>query len=230
MQVLLVEDELSIAEPLIDSLQREGHVVVHAPDGATALLPHDPEPDVVLLDLRLPDIDGFTICRRLRERSTVPIIITSARGEEIDKVVGLELGADDYLVKPFGVRELLARMHAVTRRHITPDANGVASRAGASPDAIEVGSLRVDQRAHRVFVHDAEIELTPTEFALLAELARAPGAALARKDLLQRVWNTSWTSSGKTVDVQVAALRRKLGDPRWIETVRGVGYRLVERT
>ncbi|MCW2959778.1 MAG: DNA-binding response regulator [Thermoleophilia bacterium] len=223
MRVLLVEDEPSIAEPLVAALQREGHEVHHAPDGASALAA--PEAELVLLDLRLPDIDGFDVCRALRARSTVPIIILSARGEEIDKVLGLELGADDYLVKPFGVRELLARMHAVTRR--TQAAAAVTGASVVDDDALQLGVLVVDLRAHRVSVAGSEVELTPTEFELLVAFARRPGAAYGREQLLADVWNTSWSGSTKTVDVHVASLRRKLGDQVQIDTIRGIGYRLV---
>lgn len=222
VNILLVEDEDSIAEPLIEGLEREGHAVTRVALGRDAIAAA--EPDLILLDLRLPDIDGYEVCRAVRGRSQVPIIMVTAKGEEIDKVLGLELGADDYLVKPFGFRELLARMAAVTRR----------TMASATPEApsedrlLRVGSLCVDRRAHRAFVQDRELDLTPTEFALLIHLAQSPGAALSREQLLKQVWNTSWTSSSKTVDVHMASLRRKLVDRRWIETVRGVGYRLVE--
>lgn len=222
MRILLVEDELSIAEPLVEGLQLEGHDVVHVARGAD--VPAELDHDVVLLDLRLPDVDGLDVCRSIRSRSDVPIIMVTARGEEIDKVLGLELGADDYLVKPFGFRELLARIGAVTRRH---------SRSPSGPTSndrtpLQVGVLTIDRRAHRVQLADDEIELTPTEFALLADLASHPGAARSRDDLMRDVWNTSWTASTKTVDVHMASLRRKLGDPNWIQTIRGVGYRLVE--
>ncbi|MCW2927371.1 MAG: DNA-binding response regulator [Thermoleophilia bacterium] len=230
MQVLLVEDEPSIAEPLVVALRREGHEVVHAADGATALEhAQSPDIDIVLLDLRLPDMDGFDVCRAIRSRSDVPIIIVSARGEDIDTVLGLELGADDYLVKPFGVRVLLARMHAVMRRRQpAPPADGGVD-ASASPTYV-VGSLTVDVRAHRVFDGASPIELTPTEFDLLVAFARRPGAACSRDQLLADVWQTSWTGSTKTVDVHVASLRRKLGEAVSIETVRGIGYRLVAPT
>jgi DNA-binding response OmpR family regulator len=215
MRVLIVEDEATIATPLAEGLGREGFDVSRASTGAEALAAA--EPDIVLLDLRLPDMDGLDVCRRLRERSQVPIIIVTARGEEADRVVGLELGADDYVVKPFGLRELIARIRAVARRSEEP----------AHHDApLRVGGLEVDQRARRSFVDGAEIELTPMEFELLAALARDPGAAVSRRRLLEEVWGTSWGGSSKTIDVHVAALRRKLGDPGWIETVRGVGFRL----
>ena len=215
MHILVVEDEDAIADPLVAGLQREGYDVSRVATGEDAL---EASPaDLVLLDLRLPDIDGLDVCRRLRERSRVPIIVLTARGEESDRVVGLELGADDYLVKPYGLRELIARIRAVMRR--------AGSSAGAN-GPLRVGELQVDERARRAAVDGRELELTPKEFDLLAALARDPGAALSRQRLLAEVWQTSWYGSSKTIDVHVAALRRKLGDPGWIETVRGVGFRL----
>ena len=214
MRVLIVEDEQPIAEPLAEGLRREGFEVEWAATGAAAL--EADEPDVVLLDLRLPDMDGLDVCRTIRARSEVPIIIVSARGDEPDRVVGLELGADDYVVKPFGLRELIARIRAVTRRGKTTPGDG----------AVQVGELEVDPRARRVRVGGRELDLTPKEFDVLVMLARDPGAVVSRRSLLDEVWETSWYGSSKTIDVHVAALRRKLGDPGWIETVRGVGFRL----
>ena len=222
--MLLVEDELSIAEPLVAALRREGHVVTHAADGASALAAPLTS-DVVLLDLRLPDMDGFDVCRGIRARSTVPIIIVSARGEELDKVLGLELGADDYLVKPFGVRELIARMNAVTRRSASAEQ---PVEAGSADQTITIGDLTIDTRAHRVLDAGADVDLTPTEFDLLCAFAGHPGAARSRDQLMLEVWQTSWAGSTKTVDVHVAALRRKLGTSVRIETVRGIGYRMVD--
>jgi two-component system, OmpR family, response regulator RegX3 len=215
VRILLVEDEDTIAEPLAAGLRREGFDVERAGTGAAAL--DAAAADLVLLDLRLPDMDGLDVCRRLREHSGVPIIVVTARGEEADRVVGLELGADDYVVKPFGLRELIARIRAVTRR---------TSRRGDSAEPLRVGALEVDERARRARLDGRELELTPKEFDLLAALARDPGAALSRRRLLEDVWETSWYGSAKTIDVHVASLRRKLGDPGWIETVRGVGFRL----
>jgi DNA-binding response OmpR family regulator len=215
VRVLVVEDEDAIAEPLVEGLRREGFETTRVATGHDAL--EAPPQDVVLLDLRLPDIDGFTVCRELRARSTVPIIVVSARGEEVDRVVGLELGADDYVVKPFGLRELVARIRAVTRR---------TSRGPGDEEALVVGELRVDQRAHRVTLDGAEVQLTAKEFDLLALLAREPGVVMARERILREVWQTTWYGSSKTIDVHVASIRRKLGDPAWIETVRGVGLRL----
>jgi two-component system, OmpR family, response regulator RegX3 len=223
MHVLLVEDEPSIAEPLAVALRREGHEVVHAPDGSTALEQEAAQAfDVVLLDLRLPDVDGFEVCRTIRGRSDVPIIIVSARGEDVDTVLGLELGADDYLVKPFGVRVLLARINAVLRRRRPSDVP-----ADTATEVVDLGRVRIDVRAHRVLADGVAVELTPTEFELLHAVARRAGAAYSRDQLLADVWQTSWTGSTKTVDVHVASLRRKLGDAVSIETVRGIGYRLV---
>ena len=215
MHILVVEDEDAIAEPLAEGLQREGFDVTRVANGTDAL--EAAACDLVLLDLRLPDIDGLDVCRQLRERSRVPIIIVTARGEEADRVVGLELGADDYLVKPYGLRELIARIRAVTRR---------AAGTGATGEALRVGGLEVDERARRACLDGEELELTPKEFDLLAALARDPGAAITRQRLLADVWQTTWYGSSKTIDVHVAALRKKLGDPHWIETVRGIGFRL----
>ena len=214
MHILVVEDEDAIADPLVAGLRREGYDVSRVATGESAL---EASPaDLVLLDLRLPDIDGLDVCRQLRERSRVPIIVLTARGEEADRVVGLELGADDYVVKPYGLRELIARIRAVMRRAATLGTSGT----------LRVDGLEVDERARRAILDDSELELTPKEFDLLAALARDPGAAISRQRLLAEVWQTSWYGSSKTIDVHVAALRRKLGDPGWIETVRGVGFRL----
>jgi two-component system, OmpR family, response regulator RegX3 len=217
VDLLLVEDDDSIAEPLAAGLQREGFDVKRAATGAEALAAGDV--DLILLDLRLPDVDGFTVCRELRARSDVPIIVVSARGEEVDRVVGLELGADDYVVKPFGLRELIARIRAVSRR------TGEHPGPGRATDIV-VGTLRIDLRGHRASVDGADVFLTAKEFALLTLLAREPGVVVDRERILRDVWHTSWYGSSKTIDVHVAAIRRKLGDPGWIETVRGVGLRL----
>jgi DNA-binding response OmpR family regulator len=177
--------------------------------------------DVVLLDLGLPDIDGVDVCRQLRAISDVPIIVVSARDDELDRVVGLEVGADDYVVKPFGMRELIARIRAVTRRSArTPGAQD-------EQQLLRVGKLTVDLRTRRVTVGGHELELTPKEFDLLAVLAAEPDTVLRREHLLEQVWDLNWYGSTKTLDVHVASLRKKLGDHRWIETIRGVGFRVV---
>ena len=215
MRVLIVEDEDAIAEPLEAGLRREGHEVSRVASGRAAL--EAPEPDLVLLDLRLPDLDGYEVCGHLRARSGVPIIMVTARGEEVDRVVGLELGADDYIVKPFGFRELLARMRAVTRR---------AENRMDGRRSFTAGELEVDVRSRSASLGRRELALTPKEFDLLALLASDPGAVFDRQRILQEVWGTSLQGAGKTIDVHVASLRKKLGDPAWIETLRGVGLRL----
>jgi DNA-binding response OmpR family regulator len=219
MKILVVEDDDSIALPLLKGLAREGFDVDRVADGAGALA-HEGA-DLVLLDLHLPDLDGFEVCRRLRATSAVPIIVVSARGEEIDRVLGLELGADDYVVKPFGLRELVARIRAVSRR----TASGPAD-AGLDGGPQRIGDLELDRRTHRVAVSGAEVDLTPKEFALLALLAEDAGAVRTRGEILDSVWDPHWYGPTKTLDVHVASLRKKLGDSGWIETVRGVGFRL----
>jgi DNA-binding response OmpR family regulator len=215
VQVLLVEDDDAVAEPLAKGLVREGFDVRRVSTGADAL--SAPTPDVVLLDLGLPDIDGYEVCRALRARSAVSIIVLSARGEEVDRVVGLELGADDYLVKPFGFRELVARIRAVRRR---------IERRADDARVVSVRGLTIDERTRRVTVDGSEVALTPKEYDLLAFLAGDPGAVRTRTEILEEVWDPHWYGPTKTLDVHIASLRRKLGDPTYVETVRGVGFRL----
>jgi DNA-binding response OmpR family regulator len=216
VQVLVVEDDDAIAEPLVRGLVREGFEVQRVATGAEAL--SAARPGIVLLDLGLPDMDGYEVCRRLRAESTVPIIVVTARGEEVDRVIGLELGADDYLVKPFGFRELMARIRAVTRR----------AQAGSEErtPVQRIGPVELDRRSHRVSVDGADVALTPKEFALLDHLASDAGATRTRDEILSEVWDAHWYGPTKTLDVHVASLRRKLGDPGLIETVRGVGFRI----
>ncbi len=217
MHLLVVEDDDAIADPLVAGLLRQGYEVTRVATGAAALEPRTI--DMVLLDLGLPDTDGFEVCRRLRERSDVPILVISARGEEVDRVIGLELGADDYLVKPFGFRELVARIRAVSRRTVSP--------ADEEREGIQrLDGLEIDRRTRRVRVEGNEVSLTPKEFDLLALLADDPGAVLTRQEILDQVWDPHWYGPTKTLDVHVASLRKKLGDPGWIETVRGVGLRM----
>jgi DNA-binding response OmpR family regulator len=216
MKILLVEDEDSIADPLAEGLRREGFAVTHVGTASDALVAAPA--DCVLLDLRLPDGDGYDVCRALRARTDVPIIMVTAKGEEVDRVIGLELGADDYVVKPFGLRELIARIRAVTRR-----ANG---RAPIGP--VQIGPLEVDVRTRRARLNGSELALTGKEFELLSELAADPDAVVTRSELLERIWGVTWYGQTKTIDVHIASLRRKLGDPAWIEAVRGVGFRLHE--
>jgi DNA-binding response OmpR family regulator len=213
MRVLVVDDDLRFAGALETALRQRGFDVVHAADGAAALAA--PPVDIVLLDMCLPDRDGIEVCRALRRRGDVPIIAVTARGEERDRVLGLRSGADDYVVKPFGMAELSARIEAVMRR----------ARPAPAP-AVCVGCLVVDTHARRVRVGEREVALTRKEFDLLAALARQPGGAVSRDRLLAEVWHTTWAGSVRTVEVHVASLRSKLGDPALVETVRGVGYRL----
>jgi DNA-binding response OmpR family regulator len=307
MHLLVVEDDLAIAEPLLAGLRHHGFDGTHVTCGGDAITAISNEGfDVVLLDLGLPDIDGLDVCREIRKLSTVPIIMVTARGEEIDRIVGLELGADDYVSKPFGIRELIARIRAVHRRFdsatglsappnassehgavgsnktdevqpvgAAPASESVAialmpgirtspsspnlllqadsaksidsvtadlARISESGEAVNssakpavgtngtittIGALTIDHRTHRVHVDCVEIALTPKEFGLLAVLSSDPGAVVPRMSIIEQVWDEHWYGPTKTLDVHVAQLRQKLGNPAWIETVRGVGYRLA---
>ena len=213
MRVLVVEDDPAVAEPLLAGLQRNGIEVEHVVY-ASQVISAAQNVDVVLLDLGLPDGDGLEVLRELRRTLDIPVIIATARGDETDRIVGLELGADDYVVKPFSVRELAARVRAVARRR----------RVESN---LESGRLVVDRTRHQVTVDGEPVELTAKEFDLLAVLAEEPGRAVTRQELFSRVWDPVWIGTGKTLDVHVASLRKKLGDPELIETVRGVGYRLA---
>ncbi|MGK2950202.1 MAG: response regulator transcription factor [Acidimicrobiales bacterium] len=219
MRVLLVEDDESIAQSLVAGLERERFEVQWVTTGTAALAVDDSQLDLVLLDLGLPDVDGLDVCRELRARSDVPIIVLTARDTETDRVVGLELGADDYLGKPFGFRELLARIRAVLRRRAPAEAT-------APVEVLTSEAIRVDVRTHEVRVHDEPVELTPKEFDLLVHLMSDPGAVQPRQRILEEVWDRNWFGPTKTLDVHVASLRRKLGDPGLIETVRGIGFRV----
>jgi DNA-binding response OmpR family regulator len=213
---LIVEDDPSIAQSLREGLERHGFAVEHTASGRTAVELAS-QVDLVLLDLGLPDIDGKDACRQIRAVTSVPIIVVTARGDEIDRVLLLELGADDYLVKPFGFRELVARIGAVTRRTNASTTIGTIQ---------QIGPLRIDVDARRVLVDGVEIELTPKEYELLVLLAQRPGAVRTREDIIDNVWDPHWFGPTKTLDVHISALRRKLGHPEWIATIRGVGYRL----
>ena len=222
MRVLLVEDDDTIASPLQRGLAREGFVVERHATGGGALqsVRDGADPSVILLDLGLPDIDGFDLCRALRQTTQAPVIVVTARGDEVDRVVGLELGADDYVVKPFGLRELVARIRAVARR-------SAAATTLPTPSS-ELTRLVVDRRTREVVVDGRAVMLTPKEFDLLALLAADPGAVCTRERILDEVWDPHWYGPTKTLDVHVSSLRRKLGDPTLVETIRGVGYRLHE--
>jgi DNA-binding response OmpR family regulator len=215
---VVIEDDESIGAIVGTYLERAGFDVIRkctGEEGIEAVARH--EPRFVVLDLGLPDVDGFELCRRLRDGGNVPILILTARDDEIDRIVGLELGADDYLTKPFSPRELVARTRAVLRR-TEPGSGGV----------VELGELRLDLRTRTAAVAGAAVELRTLEFELLAELARNVGHVVRRDRLLERVWGLSFAGGTRTVDVHVAQLRKKLGRTDLIQTVRGVGYRLLD--
>ena len=210
--VLVVEDDWGIASQLVRGLGRGGYDVTHVTTGEDAL--SRAAPDVVVLDLGLPDSDGVDVCRKLRQRSGVAIIVVTARGEEPERVLALDAGADDYLVKPFGLAELLARIRAVLRR-VNPGG-----------EQLRHGPLMVDLRTRRVTVSGQEVAVTPKEFDILECLATDPGRVVTRQEILESAWDAHWYGPTKVLDVHVAALRRKLGVPGLIETVYGRGFRL----
>jgi DNA-binding response OmpR family regulator len=219
VSVLVVEDDPGIATQLVRGLERAGYLAYSVAMGAEAL--RRPPSDVVLLDLGLPDVDGIDVCRRLRSASDAAIIVVTARGEESDRVLALDEGADDYLVKPFGLAELLARIRAVLRR---------GQRAGGGPaEVLRHGPLTVDLRTRKVTMTGSEVALTPKEFAILECLATDPGRLISRQEIVERAWDEHWYGPTKVLDVHLAALRRKLGDPSLIETVYGHGFRLADR-
>ena len=221
--ILLVEDEASIREPLAEVLRSEGFETLVAGSVAEALEEARRSPDLVLLDVMLPDGSGFDVCRELRRDSQVPIIMLTARGEEADRVVGLELGADDYVVKPFSAREVVARIRAVLRRTDTS--------APAEDTPIEIGELRLDPARRLVTLNGDSLELSRKEYELLKLLMENAGSVVKRERVFEEVWDTQWFGSMKTLDVHVSGLRRKLGDdpsqPRFLHTVRGVGFRFA---
>jgi len=215
-----VEDEASIAEPFARLLEREGFEATVAGTAADALrAAREGRPDLVVLDLALPDGDGRDVCRTLRAESQIPVIMLTARGTEMDRVVGLELGADDYVVKPFSALELVARIRAVLRRTGEP----------RSSAPIQIRDLQLDVSARRVTLGGEELSLSRKEFDLLAELASHAGEVVTRERLMSRVWDENWFGPTKTLDVHVGWLRRKLGDPSYILTIRGVGFRFASQ-
>lgn len=216
MLVQVVEDDPAIYVPLCDGLRRNGIEVAHVTLAAEVLATlQQTNPDLLLLDLGLPDGDGISVLKEVRRVSDVPVIIATARGDETDRIVGLELGADDYVVKPYSVRELVARIRAISRRRrVEPSA--------------ATGRVVVDRGRRTVTVDGRAVELTAKEFDLLVVLAEEPGRAVSRQEIFSRVWDPVWNGSGKSLEVHIATLRKKLGDPALVETVRGVGYRLAE--
>ncbi len=223
-RILVVEDEESISQPFAEALRRAGFEPLVTGTAAGALeLAAAEDPDLVMLDLALPDGDGRDVCRELRRRSEVPIVMLTARGTEMDKIVGLELGADDYVVKPFSAAEVISRIRAVLRRSARSD--------GHPSKPMKIGAVELDPEARIARLGGEELELSRKEFDLLAELMRHAGRVVKREDLMSEVWDTNWFGSTKTLDVHVGWLRRKLGDdpadPTYIETVRGVGFRFA---
>jgi two-component system response regulator RegX3 len=223
-RILFVEDEPSISDPFSKALVREGFEPVVARTGREALALADrSEFDLVLLDLNLPDTDGRDVARELRRRGEVPIVMLTARGTEMDRIVGLEIGADDYVVKPFSGAEVIARIRAVLRR------SKRSGDAGAPAEPVVIGALEVDFGGRRATLDGELLELSRKEFDLLGELVRNAGQVVTREELMDRVWDENWFGSTKTLDTHVGWLRRKLGDdtasPRYLHTVRGVGFR-----
>jgi len=227
--ILVVDDERTLAETIAYNLRREGYEVRLAFDGEQALdLARQVNPDLILLDIMLPKLHGLEVCRILRGEMTAPILVLSARADEVDKVVGLELGADDYVTKPFSMRELLARVRAALRR-VQITRHEVATDSDTSPDRVVSGDLEIDASRHLVLWQGVPVPLKPKEFDLLAFLARNRGRVFSRDALLQHVWGYEYAGDTRTVDVHIRGLREKIEEdpstPRRIETVRGVGYR-----
>lgn len=218
--MLLVEDDVSIAQSVIASLTNAGMTVEHVATAQAAIdFVAGQSADVILMDLGLPDMDGLDASKIIRENSAVPIIIVSARGDELDRVLGLELGADDYVVKPFSQRELVARIRAVVRR---------GSESQATELVVSNSRVVVDERGHTATLDGVEVALTAKEFDLLAYLSAEPGVVFRRNDILEHVWDTNWYGTTKTLDAHIASIRKKLGSPDWIQSVRGVGFKFVE--
>ena len=228
-KILVVEDDETLLDALKYNLVKEGYSVVTAVDGVQALeIARSEKPDLITLDIMLPKLDGFEVCRILRKEMTVPILMLTAKVEEIDKVVGLEIGADDYMTKPFSLREFLARVRAMLRRTEILKQETLSGRE-VMPTAIKVGNLRIDFARHEVFLGDSILDLSPKEFELLAFLAGNRGQVFARDYLLDKVWGYDYIGDTRTVDVHVRWLRQKIelapSHPKRLLTVRGFGYK-----
>jgi DNA-binding response OmpR family regulator len=224
-RVLVVDDEPAILELVSFNLRKEGYVVLTASDGNAALTVFRAEkPDLVILDLMIPEPDGYEVCRQIRAESSIPVIMLTAKTEERDRVRGLDTGADDYVVKPFSPRELLARVRAVLRR----------SPTWQEEELLATGDLVIDAERHEVKVAGNQVDLTPKEFDLLKILAESPGKVLERDFLLEKVWGYAFAGATRTLDVHIRRLRQKINDdptnPRYIETVHGLGYKFKEQT
>ncbi|TGD85493.1 response regulator transcription factor [Mycolicibacterium sp. CH28] len=229
LRALVVDDELPLTKLVANYLSRESFEVHTVNEGAGALmLAREVDPDIVVLDVGLPGLDGFEICRQLRTFSDAYVIMLTARDTEVDTVVGLSVGADDYMTKPFSPRELVARIRAMLRRPRRAPSSG--QQVEQTPPRV-FGALRIDLTSREVHVDAIPITLTRTEFDLLATLSSRPGAVMSRRQLLESVWGDSWFGNDNIIDVHIGHLRRKLGDnpvqPRYVNTVRGIGYRMV---
>jgi DNA-binding response OmpR family regulator len=225
-QILMIEDDPLILGPVVRALEAAGFQVAAATDGAAGLkLAFELSPDLVILDILLPEMDGWEVCKALRRRSTVPVLMLTALGDEVDRILGLELGADDYLTKPFSTRELLARLKALLRR-VEMD-----TQSAHSSEVIELNTITLDLNARRVFKNGRELQLRYKEFELLSLLMLRAGQVVTRAEIFDAVWGTDWLGDMRTLDVHIRWLREKLeddpGQPQYVQTVRGVGYRFA---
>jgi two-component system OmpR family response regulator len=225
-KVLIVEDDVNLLETLKYNLLKEGYDIVTTSDGEQAIeAARREKPDLLILDIMLPKINGFEVCRILRKEMTIPILMLTAKADETDKIVGLEIGADDYMTKPFSIRELLARVHAMLRRIKMTEAN-----SSVKPISIKIGNIEIDAARHRVSLSGTALELSPKEFDLLAFLAKNKGLVFSREQLLEKVWGYDYTGDSRTVDVHIRWLRQKIETdpthPNYFVTIRGTGYKL----
>lgn len=225
-RILLIEDDTLISEPVVEALRSNGYEVLYAADGKHGLqLALEQDPQLVLLDIMLPQMDGWEVCKAVRAKSTVPILMITALNDEVDRILGLELGADDYLAKPFSTRELLARVRATLRRV------AFEHQQEAVPRELLIGDVRLDVEARRAFKGKRELQLRYKEFELLSLLMSRAGDAVSRSELFDEVWGTEWLGDTRTLDVHIRWLREKLEDdpskPHYVQTVRGVGYRFI---